>query len=296
MVAGKEGEPFNEKLGNYLDQDAVTEYSNYWNQDWADLTLLEAMRQSVRTGNRDIGSVFDYFANGVAKDKVTNAVLYSSTTGTTIAANGSVSLNKGNNLTFTNDFTKNMTVGTSYWLVAVGKSPLGSGYAFRSNSYLSAVDGQHPMVTSLSTETPGQVFESELDAWRHSYRGTVYITFDEDLYLKESVNKWSPVTNKIPVPPGYVSSDTLLSSSNADVVISTSGRDQCNSLTLSFEQKGIAPGNTIQLTDAISDSAGNSGAADGTLVLSLEVVKVGNYWTAQFVIAPGSSGWDATRN
>lgn len=86
MVAGKEGEPFNEKLGNYLDQDAVTEYSNYWNQDWADLTLLEAMRQSVRTGNRDIGSVFDYFANGVAKDKVTNAVLYSSTTGTTIAA------------------------------------------------------------------------------------------------------------------------------------------------------------------------------------------------------------------
>ena len=99
MVAGKEGEPFNEKLGNYLDQDAVTEYSNYWNQDWADLTLLEAMRQSVRTGNRDIGSVFDYFANGVAKDKVTNAVLYSSTTGTTIAANGSVSLNKGNNLT-----------------------------------------------------------------------------------------------------------------------------------------------------------------------------------------------------
>ena len=111
------------------------------------------MRQSVRTGNRDIGSVFDFFADSVAKDKVTNAVLYSSTTGTTIAANGSVSLTKSNNLTFTNDFTKNMTVGTSYWIVAVGKSPLGSGYAFRSNSYLSAVDGQHPMVTSLTTDS-----------------------------------------------------------------------------------------------------------------------------------------------
>lgn len=58
----------------------------------------------------------------------------------------------------------------------------------------------------------------------------------------------------------------------------------------------FTPGNSIRLTDAISDSAGNSGAADGTLVLNLEVVKVGNYWTAQFVIAPGSSGWDATRN
>mgnify|MGYP000009156920 FL=1 len=296
MVAGKEGEPFNEKLGAYLDQGAVKEYANYWNQNWENLTLLEAMRQSVRTGNRDIGSVFDFFADSVAKDKVTNAVLYSSTTGTTIAANGSVSLTKSNNLTFTNDFTKNMTVGTSYWIVAVGKSPLGSGYAFRSNSYLSAVDGQHPMVTSLTTETPGnQVFESELDAWRHSYRGTVYITFDEDLYLKESVDKWSPVTNKpLPVPPGYVTSKTLLESNNAEVKESTSGRDQCNSLTLSFTR--IGPGNSIRLTDAISDSAGNSGAADGTLVLNLEVVKVGNYWTAQFVIAPGSSGWDATRN
>lgn len=288
MVAGKEGEPFNEKLGNYLDQDAVKEYSNYWNQDWADLTLLEAMRQSVRTGNRDIGSAFDYFADGVAKDKVTNAVLYSSTTGTTIAANGSVSLNKGNNLTFTNDFTKNMTVGTSYWIVAVGKSPLGSGYAFRSNSYLSAVDGQHPMVTSLTTETPGdQVFESELEAWRNLYKGTVYITFDEDLYLKESVNKWSPVTNQFPAPAGYVSSKTLLESNNATVEASTSGSTRCNSLTLSFT--GIGPGNSIRLTSDISDSAGNSGAADGTLVLNLEVVKVGNYWTAQFVIAPGSS-------
>ena len=296
MVAGKEGEPFNEKLGAYLDQGAVKEYANYWNQNWENLTLLEAMRQSVRTGNRDIGSVFDFFADSVAKDKVTNAVLYSSTTGTTIAANGSVSLTKSNNLTFTNDFTKNMTVGTSYWIVAVGKSPLGSGYAFRSNSYLSAVDGQHPMVTSLTTETPGnQVFESELDAWRHSYRGTVYITFDEDLYLKERVDKWSPVTNKpLPVPPGYVTSKTLLESNNAEVKESTSGRDQCNSLTLSFTR--IGPGNSIRLTDAISDSAGNSGAADGTLVLNLEVVKVGNYWTAQFVIAPGSSGWDATRN
>lgn len=103
------------------------------------------------------------------------------------------------------------------------------------------------------------------------------------------------VTNKpLPVPPGYVTSKTLLESNNAEVKESTSGRDQCNSLTLSFTR--IGPGNSIRLTDAISDSAGNSGAADGTLVLNLEVVKVGNYWTGSIVIAPGSSGWDATRN
>ena len=40
MVAGKEGEPFNEKLGAYLDQGAVKEYANYWNQNWENLTLF----------------------------------------------------------------------------------------------------------------------------------------------------------------------------------------------------------------------------------------------------------------
>lgn len=294
LVAGKQGDPFSKKLSDgYLDQNAVTTYSQYWNPSWSSLTVLDAMKESVTEGNRDIGSVFDFFANKTAKDAVTNAVLYGGTSSSTIATSGNVSLTQRNKLAFTNDFSKNMSVGTSYWIVAIGKSPLGSGYAYRSNAYLSAVDTQHPMVVSLSTEVPGQVYESELEARQATYRGTVYITFDEDLYYMQSTEKWSPVTNQLPAPDGYVHSSSLLESHNASVAASASGSNHCNSLTLTF--KNIGPNNSIRLTSSIADSSGNNGKADGTLVLNLEVIKVGNYWTAQFVIAPGSSGWNATK-
>lgn len=294
LVAGKQGEPFNKKLSDgYLDQDAVKTYSEYWKSSWGNLTVLDAMKESVTQGNKDIGSVFDFFANKTAKDAVTNAVLYGGTSSSTIATSGNVSLTQRNNLTFTNNFSKNMSVGTSYWIVAVGKSPLGSGYAYRSNAYLSTVDTQHPMVVSLNTEVPSQVYASELEARQATYRGTVYITFDEDLYYMQGTEKWSPVTNQFPAPDGYVHSSSLLESHNASVAASTSGSNHCNSLTLTF--KNIGPNNSIRLTSSIADSSGNNGMADGTLVLNLEIVKVGNYWTAQFVIAPGSSGWNATK-
>lgn len=62
--------------------------------------------------------------------------------------------------------------------------------------------------------------------------------------------------------------------------------------TLYFTFKTIRPENTISFSDKLADVNGNVGASMGTLTITLKAV--GANGDPQFMIASGSSQWDAT--
>ena len=63
--------------------------------------------------------------------------------------------------------------------------------------------------------------------------------------------------------------------------------------TLYFTFTNIRPENTFSFSDKLADVNGNVGASMGTLTITLKAVDA-NGGDPQFMIAPGSSQWDAT--
>lgn len=288
--------PYTDKLSAHLiDKPDESAYKEHWNKKYNDYTLLEAMSTPVEVSNASIGSVFDLFAKQTTKEIIANMITTGQ--GGVSDARGSLTLNASNNNTSNSiDFSKSMQLGTEYWIVAVGQSPLGSGYAFSAKSPLYVTDTQPPRVSNISTTIENK--DSTNSAYP-TYTGTVAITFDKDLYYLIDKNTCNQVVDApIKALVGnnkLTSSATLMTYSTnlirpAHKVKTVENAPPCRTLYFTF--KTIRPENTISFSDKLADVNGNVGASMGTLTITLKAV--GADGDPKFMIASGSSQWDAT--
>lgn len=289
--------PYTELLENYLiDNPKDSPYGHHWKESYKNLTLLEAMSTPVEVSNAPIGSVFDLFAQQPIKENIATMVM-SGQGGSNIVASGSLTLNANNSYTSNAiDFSKAMQLGNQYWIVAVGQSPLGSGYAFSANFPLYVTDTQPPRVSNIATAITATLGSPT----RPAYSGTVSISFDKDLYYLQDPKTCLQVVDKpianLATQTGFISSAALVAC-NPRISITldhhaadATGNPLCRALYFNFIK--IVPGSTITFDLKLADAHGNVGISMGTLTITLKAVDANG--DPQFLIESGSAKWDAT--
>ncbi len=289
--------------------------SEIWNPQWAEeyggvsaetadevraMNVLEAMQTKVYVGDTYIGSGFDIFAKESARNTLSGWFQSAAPNKETIVKVGSVSL-PANNKTVTVDCLDSMPEGSQqYWFIAMGKSSLGSSYAFAAVKPLQRPNSQHPKVMSISTDAP-PTDDPKPDL--KLYSGTVTVIFDSDLYFLED-GKYLQVLDK---PVGSIINDAekyylsynLLSKtgSNVSIVPQYEGRgpsDNPTCYTLTMKFTNMVPGSKISFKSDLATERGMTG--NKALVLELKLVKneFGNY-KPEFVIEKSAAEWDGTQ-
>ena len=290
--------PYTEPLKKYLiENPGDSLYGKRWDPSYETLTLLEAMSTPVEVSNAPIGSVFDLFAKQTIKETIANMVM-SGQGGSNIVASGSLTLNASNNNTSKPiDFSKFMQLGNQYWIVAVGQSPLGSGYAFSANFPLYVTDTQPPRVSNIATAITATLGTPT----RPAYSGTVSISFDKDLYYLQDAKTCLQVVDKpfkalVDPQTSFISSAALVECNPKNSITlehhaeGTAGNPLCRALYFNFTR--IVPGSTITFDLKLADAHGNVGISMGTLTITLKAVDANG--DPQFLIESGSAQWDAT--
>ena len=300
FIAAKAGAPFTDTLEKHLVSDANT--LDKWAESYKTLTLLEAMQKNIMVGSTSLGSVFDFFADQFTKDQIAGMIAAGQSMSYSVAS-GDLTLKAGSLTSSPIDFSKAMRPGGRYWVVAVGKSPLGSGYAFSANAPLYAADNQPPRVRAISTtiDSDHSVYKTWEEAANAKYSGTLKIDFDENLYfltkdsdqLLQVVDKSIKKVNKT---GNYTSSATIIGALGSNALtqryLGSSDTAPCSSLTFDFTN--IKLNTSITFNPGIADQAGNSGIGMGTLIIRLHIVEENDFYTAKFLIANGATEWDAT--
>lgn len=291
LLAGKTGDLYSKKMADYWDDTEAKKAGIKDTSQYKTLTLMEAMATPCYIGNLNVGSAFDLCANASAKDAMRTAIESASTDQSTVIETGKLSLTKSP----ADVDCKSIPAGKQkYWFVAMGRSPLGSGYAFAAGRYLTNPDNQYLKVTGLSTsidrtQTP---VVGTPDAFNKPYTGTVTISFDGALYWRET-NVSTPmqvVDKKPPVDPTYVSSSSILQSTKCEVVHKAGAQNErVEQLTLKFTN--ITPGETI---DFVPNLCSEDGMRKGQLSLELQLEQDPGtkLYIPKFVLSRSSSDWN----
>lgn len=291
--------PYTDKLSVHLITDPKNSaYGEYWKSDFENYTLLEAMSKSVEEGNFSIGSVFDLFASQDTKENIAT-MIRTGQGGSYGVASGNLTLKAGSLTSKPIDFSEFMGVGNQYWIVAVGQSPLGSGYAFSSRFPLFVADTQPPRVNALNVSIEKVVDETTSIP---KYEGTLTVVFDKDLYYlddKDGKQNLKQVVDKSIAKLDLTSNDFISSAALLNVNPKIKLNHQQNKATdnplcrsLFFKFSGVVPGDTITFTQNLADKNGNPGVGMGVLSISFRSVK--GETRPKFQIDSASSKWDAT--
>ena len=163
-------------------------FSTVANNEWlsanpnSTMTVLEALNTDVRSGNKSTGSVFDLYAMDNAKEELANYIRSqgygSGGTGSTFAGPASgVEVTPEKSVPVNCERPWPLDKSAQYAFLAVGRSPLGSGDAFRATYYITVVDQEAPLVTGI---TPSIIAVGNLA------KGDLTLQFDEPLYFRSS--------------------------------------------------------------------------------------------------------------
>ena len=299
IVAGKEGIPLNEKMENCWNDDAASsmKLSASDIKTFKDMRLIEAMERMVMSGHDSLGSVFDLFALPAKQETVSAWFNSVSSDESSIVTTGDMQLNRGNQLSDSvncKDAMKPNSSNLRYWFVAMGQSPLGSGYSFSAARYLIYPDDTPPQVVGLSTVSSTEPTDDPIAAGKKSYWGTVTITFNNDLYYQSpGTDKYLQVVDGplgFVIKDGYVSSAKLLES-DGNISIKHKHKDDggystCNTLIIQFNN--VKDGASFSLSQHISTSRGITAEEPLNLVMKLVKNEMGLY-KPQFVMT--SSSW-----
>ena len=307
IVSGQESDTLKKKMSDYWDDD-VAKAAGLTDKDiencaeHKDLTLIEAMAQSYSVGGFNQGSIFDLFAKQTIQNEIANSLNAASTNGTSIMASGTMNLDTRNSWTQTSTNCKNgmnpNNPNMTYWFVAIGKSPLGSGYAFSAGGFLYYPDNTPPQVISIATSTTTDPLETDPLKAEKPYSGEVTITFSTPLYYKDMTGgspKYYQVVDKsftdVGVGSNFRSSTLLLTGTNPSVVPGLKKDDPdapCESLTIKY--KNITFGKAITFSSSLSNSRGITGTKPLSIVMSKFKDKDGLY-RPRFDIANAGSEW-----
>ena len=306
IVSGQESDALKQTMKTYWDEDVakaagLTDKDIAACEQYKNLTLIEAMAQSYSVGGYNQGSIFDLFAKQTIQNEIANSLNAASTNGTSIMASGTMNLDTRNNWTQTSTNCKNgmnpNNPNMTYWFVAIGKSPLGSGYAFSAGGFLYYPDNTPPQVISIATSTMTTLEKDSLKAEK-AYSGEVTITFSTQLYYKDETDgspKYYQVVDKPLTAPGansdFKSSTLLLTGTNPSVVPGLKPDDPnapCESLRIKYT--GSRFGTTINFSSSLSNSRGITGTEALSIVMRKFKDKDGLFHP-QFDIANAGSEW-----
>jgi len=285
--------PFSEVV-NDNDKNApiFTEHPNYLTE----YTVLDAMEQNVASGNKSIGSLFDLYANQAIKDQMAEFIRTSSTLadGSTITGGGSGTVVGGR--TFQIDCSQmNMKENVEYVLAVVGRSPMGSGDAFRANHPIMLNDNMPPQITNVANSLRYQPANETIS-------GDFTLIFSEPLYYLDQTTSPARLFTVDTAPAitsgrldGFVSVDKSVDRSGPQYNIApVMSQDRVNSPTnaLTLHCDNIEPNNYIVFLN-LSDRNNNVGS--GRLTVQIVLVtnrdEDGNVTYTCDVIIPQE--WDA---
>nr|WP_325257495.1 S-layer homology domain-containing protein [uncultured Oscillibacter sp.] len=281
VTAGTTQAPFNLTLADCAPGNPNWDSNSAAQASYGTLSVLEAMRMEAPSGMT--GSLFDAFANLDNSNTmaIVNVVKSSgSSAGSIPIAAGPVNLNSQNNLRTSVNFSQYLVGNAEYWLVAVGQCQGTSGHAFRSNRYLRNTDTTPPQVTALDTNiSSGTIYtvDDRQLAYTERYSGTLYITFSEALYYRESaeVRKQIIDAQNVADPQNrYMSSVALLGSNNPNFHMlcrvtnfNPNNPQDCMDLRIQFENCG--DGDSVTFDANLCDVNNNPGSRPLTLTLRL---------------------------
>lgn len=129
------------------------------------------------------GSVFDHYANARGKDTVAGLIRSQEVSGTTVVMTGSKRVTEAGNGGVANRIPcTGMQDRTFYTFLAVGKSVLGSGDAFRAVRPVQKADTEPPMITSAIIAVTKWAEDGKGNKLPQIAEGTISIVFSEGLY------------------------------------------------------------------------------------------------------------------
>ncbi len=265
-------------------------------------SVLQAMYTDVTSNNRSIGSVFDLYAPQTYKDDMANYIRATNPDGSRIIGKGNASLNLR---TESVDCSRQWTLsgGAQYAFLAVGRSPLGSGDAFRAIYPVSLVDSTPPMVQTIS-----HTLQFDAGSNNSTVSGEITIQFTEPIYrLDRSTNP--PTLQNIDAGPllgannrlpDFVSIQSLVSSRNP----STPGRidfvsypDQINrpAQVLQIKLDHAPSGAFITCYNQICDATSNVNQTSLNVTMRIVRTAVGQGYTYDIRVTVPAA-WNATGN
>lgn len=269
----KEGAAFQETMLNSAAVPEEFKTTSYYLAS-PNMTVLDAMSTDIRddaTG-KSAGSLFDIYASMDAKNRFANLIRNQSVNSSNIVMKGQQTFLASNPMTSV-DCKNYMGAGSWYTFLAVGKSILDSGDAFRAIRPVFLQDSTPPLVTTCS-------LSPSYAASAISYSGTLTLVFNESLYFKERDS--STTTQKIYAvqaisglnpPAGFVSIlPTVIQAMNTKISL-IEGTPATKISTLQFDLANAAPGSVITFDANLCDESGNSrDSTPLTLVLQIETL------------------------
>lgn len=239
------------------DMHALLKETNWWMDtvpiEHRSKTVLQAMYTDYSVGGKSRGSLFDNFARPDIKDDVANLIRSSTVTGNT-AATGQETVLANARKTVTRK--EAMAGATEYAFLAVGKSELGSGDAFRAVYPVKLPDTEPPKVQTVAAA--GR-FNAAGTAWT----GDVTIVFNEDLFYYTPSDGSEPPTSRpvhlgALVSPEWVSAQYIATpSGNITLQIDESrAKEKTNIVILKFAS--ATNGAFITFKTNLADGFGNT--------------------------------------
>lgn len=246
-------------------------------------TVLDALKTDVSDGIKSIGSVFDHYASQTAKDSVATFIRSSDSgvsddiflkNSTSISANGTATVNCAADA--------QLVVGSEYLFLAVAKSPLGSGDAFRGIHSVTIKDAEPPKVAGATfAVTKADVVNNTPMFW-----GNISVTFTKPLYEKHTKNS-IPVQlpvypramepGSVPVSAGYVCLGSLLILPGSTVTFNEQAGSTSPALTITFKAAKMTPNSVITLSSVdLCDQYGTTQPRPLTLTLRTRNDEAGN--------------------
>ena len=241
-------------------------------------TVLEAMATNVpnETGTASQGSVFDLYGAQDHKDDVAAYIRASSanTAGTIIGVDHEVSV-RGNGRVSVDCSRFPMSAGTQYAFLAVGRSILGSGDAFRAIYPVTLVDNEAPKIIAIN-DTLTMIGDGDS---ANSCEGSISLTFNEYLYSYDDSTQ-PPARDAIDRGPindtgrneGYISIGSLLQSSKNLNIHTSDGETNKTTTVVDIDVTNATNGSYITFRPTLCDQFSNM--RNTPLTVTVKIVNV----------------------
>ena len=251
-------------------------------------TVLDAMETKVTNGSNYEGTLFDQYATQDAKNEFADRIRNSRPSNTIVMQKSNVTFTQADNNVSTKNLVNctGMTGINNYTFIAVGKSPMGSGDAFRATHSVHLDDTTQPKVDVNFSSI--EVLPSNFDENGVILDGLITLSFTEPLWARPSADKAPiPVDNCAMGATGhsaaandYMGIGYMVTSSGAIQVVGDDKHDATTVgatapiSTVQLKVQNVGNGFTINFRNTLCDADGNG--AGTTLSVKIIVTKTGS--------------------
>lgn len=285
---GSEDSQFRKPFKEFLDEKTINELKGK-DKDHPYLkdtyTVLSAMSEDIIQNNVSTGTVFDTYAPIAVKNDYASLIRNQSVSGTDVVMIGKDKPFKPEKEGTTVNCT-GMTGSNYYTFIAVGRSTMGSGDAFRAIRPVFLRDTTPPLVTEvIANLRPREINGKQTD----QVMGTITLTFSEPLYVREKRGATDMVT--LPVDNckrGVHKGDTVTCRGIGDMTITSENAG----LIVRADDEKDHTGKAIQSIDIDVDKARNGAGISFTTDLCDEAgnTREGSALTVTVTITKNKDG------